>query len=75
MEPYIPLSRIPGPIIVATVSGKPLAPIRYHSLTEDQEAVVVARFVGPKPKPEVTTLRAMVGAQETPTIRDVFLAA
>lgn len=71
MEPYIPLSRIPGPIIVATLSGKPLAPIRYHSLTEDQEAVVV----DPVKKPEVTTLRAMVGAQETPTIRDVFLAA
>lgn len=67
MEPYIPLSRIPGSIIVASLSGKPLAPVRYL----DPEAEVVS----PVPPGEVTTLRAMVGATKTPTIREVFMAA
>jgi len=65
-EPYIPLSRVQGGVIVASLSGESLAPILYPCFTE---------VTAPPKKIEVTTLRKMVGAAEAPTIREVFMAA
>lgn len=74
MEPYVPLSRIPGAIIVARLDGRSLAPIRYFP--EEQESVKV---LGSPEKPadsfKVTTLRDLVGAAKAPSIREVFCQA
>jgi len=66
MEPLIPISRIPGGIIVATLSGRTLAPIQYS---------IDPQRVEETPKIVVTTLRALVGAKVPPTIREVFAKA
>jgi len=74
VETYVPLSRIPGGIIVGNITGASLAPLRFYSEPEDPETTIL----GSPPKAprigEVTTLRALVGAKNSPTMREAFAA-